>query len=335
MVLHFREATSVYRKTLPYVLLQFGIGVLFAVVGVLYLGLVTWVGYRFLAGDSGYSALIVAGVMLFGFVTFAGVWRLLQRYVLYLIKTGHVAVIAHVVEDGDVPEDQLSYGMTEVREYFVSATGLFGVSTLVDAVLEQFNRAVARVESLLPIPIPSQLRTLLELLQKSIALAVSYLDNAIIAYMFVDRNENRWQSARDGLVLYGKTWKPVLGSTLLIVFGMYALSFVLLALLAPVAVAVDVLPTTVEAISWLAVAGVVAVVHTGIVKPWVKTVVITTFLVEQREETPDSETEAWIADRSDRFGEIIEKAENDDPIDEDAETGGPFGVGEDAGSDPA
>ena len=316
MVLHFREATRVYRRTLPFVLLQFGIGVLFSMFGVLYLGLLAWLGTRFLSGDGGTGLLILAGVMLFGLITFAGIWRLLNHYVLYLVKTGHIAVIAHVVDTGTVPENQLRYGIEQVSEYFVSASALFGMSELIDAVLQGFNRTVARVQSMIPIPLPSGLQNLIDLLQKSVELTVSYLDNAIIAYMFVDRNENRWASARDGLVLYGKTWKMVLGSTLLIVVGMYALSFVLLMILVPIGAALDVLPTTFEAASWLVILGLVAVVHAGIVKPWVKTVVITTFLIEARDETPDSETMDWIAERSPRFGEILEKAETDERVDD-------------------
>lgn len=335
MVLHFREATNVYRKTLPYVLLQFGIGVAFALIGVLYLGLIGWLGFRFAAGGGGASLLIVAGVMLFGLVTFAAVWRLVQRYVLYMVKTGHVAVIAHVVEEGQAPDNQISYGMNQVQEYFVSASGLFVVNDVIDAVLKQFNRAVARFEEVIPLPIPQQLQTLVEVLQRSIVLAVRYLDEAIIAYMFVAESENRWQSARDGIVLYGKHWKAVLGSTLLVVGGMYVLSFVLLTLLAPFAVVLDVLPTALEAISWLLVAGLVAIVHTGVIKPWVKTVVITTFLIEQRDDVPDAETQDWISERSDRFAEVVEKAETDEPIDESrSETRPRSGVTGEAGNDP-
>ncbi|OVE83263.1 hypothetical protein [Natronolimnobius baerhuensis] len=317
MVLHFKKATSVYRQTLPYVLLQFGIGVVFALIGVIYLSLVTWLAFRFFVGDGGLSLLIVGAIMVAGFASFAYVWRLIQRYFLYMVKTGHVAVIAHIIDKGEVPENQIQYGMTQVGDYFMSASGLWVVSEVVDAVIKQFNKAVARVEDMIPLPIPSQLRTLIAVVQKSIVLAARYLDNAIIAYMFVDRNENRWKSARDGLVLYGKTWKMVLGSTLLIVLGMYVLSFVLLSMLAPVAVAIDILPGSLQIISWVFVGGMVAVFHTGIVKPWVKTVVITTFLIEQRDKTPDSETMEWLEEKSDRFSELMEKAENDEPLDED------------------
>lgn len=336
MGLRFREATRVYAKTLPYVLLQFGIGIAFGLLGVVYLSLVGWLGFRFFAGGGGASLLVVAGVLVLGLVTFAAVWRSLQRYVLYLVTTGHVAVIAHVVDEGEAPENQISYGMTQVTEYFASASGLFVVNDLIDVVLKQFNRAVARVRDLIPVPIPQRLQTLLEVLQKSIVLAVRYLDNAIIAYMFVDRDDNRWRSARDGLVLYAKNWKPVLGSTLLMVLGMYALSFVLLTLLAPIAAVLDVLPTGLEAVSWLLIAGVVAIVHTGVVKPWVKTVVITTFLVEGREDRPDDDTQEWIAEHSDRFPDIVEKAEANEPIDEShPQTGGTSKAAGETGSGSA
>lgn len=203
---------------------------------------------------------------------------------------------------------------------------------MIDAVLEQFNEGVARIEDVIPLPIPPQLETLIEIVQKSVTMVVRYLDEAIIAYMFVDRNENRWQSARDGLVLYAKSWKTVLGSTLLIVAAMYVLSFVLLSLLAPVSVALDFLPTSLEMISWLLVGGTVAVVHTGVVKPWVKTVVITTFLLEQRDETPDSETMDWVASQSDRFEEVMTKAEDHEPLDDGrSDAGGPAEVPEPTG----
>ncbi len=314
MVLHFREATKIYKQTMPYVLLQFGIGVAFTLLGIIYVGLITWLGIRFLFGGGGAGLLVVALIMLAGLVSFVFIWRLIQKHFLYLVKTGHVAVIAHIVEHGEVPENQLSYGMTQVKEYFIESTALFGMSLVIDAVLKQFNRAVARITNMIPLPLPPQLNALLTILQKSIGLAVRYLDNAIIAYMFVDRDENRWKSARDGIVLYGKTWKRVLGSALVIIFGMYVLSFVLLTLLAPTAVVIDFLPTSIQFLSWLLVGGMVAIVHTGLVKPWVKTVIITTFLIEQRDHEPDLETREWIAERSGRFEEVIEKAERNEPI---------------------
>lgn len=313
---------------MPFVLVRFAVGVLFSLLGVVYLGLVAWLAFRFFSGDGGWSLLIVAVVMSLGLVSFAFVWRLLKRYVLYMVEAGHIAVIAQAVETGEVPENQLTYGTRQVANHFGSASTLWAVDMLIDAVLRQFTRAVARVGNLVPVPLPGQVQVLLSILKRTIVLAVKYLDTAILAYVFVDQNRNPWRSARDGVVLYGKTWKQVLGSTLLIVVGMYVLAFVLLTLLAPLAVVLDVLPTSLEFASWLLVIGIVAAVHTGLVKPWVKTVVITTFLIEQREETPDSETMEWIEARSDRFAELVEKAEDDRSFDDTA--GGDQGETSDA-----
>ncbi len=315
MIRHLKTATGAFVKTLPFVVVELAIGAVFALLAVVYLGLVGWLAVEFLLGDGGWGLLVVGAVMLIAFVSFAYVWRLIRRYVLYLVRAGHVAVVAHVITEGEVPDNQLRYATSQVSEYFLSASGLAGVELLLEAVLGQLTRSVTRLGGALPASLPGGLRALATVVRRSVALAVGHLDDAVLAYMFVDRDPNRWRSARDGVVLYGKCWKPVLATTLLVVFGTYVLWFVLLTVFAPLAVALDALPTGVELVSWLVVFGLVAVVHTGVVKPWVKTVVITTFLLESRGERPDSETVAWIEARSDRFAELTERAENDDPID--------------------
>lgn len=313
MVLHFRQATRIYAKTLPFVLLRLGIGLLLGVLSILYFGGVFYVGYRLLeAGTiSGWIAVVGLVVALGAFVWF---WRLLSRYVLYLIKAAHIAVIAHVVETGDVPDNQLQYGKSQVSERFTEASALFAVDQVIKAVVKQFNDAVVSFSGLFSV-VPA-LKQLIQFVGKAIAIAASYIDEAIIAHMFVSDEENPWRSARDGVVLYGKHWKPVLGSTMLIVLGMYATAFVLLLALTPLATVLSGLSTTLEAVSWVLVGGVFLTIYTGFLKPWVKTVVITTFLVESRDTEPDSETMDRIAGRSERFQELISKADDDGPTEQ-------------------
>lgn len=306
MVLHFRAATSVFRKTMPFVLLRLGIGVLFGVLTIAYFGFVFWVGNRLL--DAGTISSGIAGIgLVLSIVLFVGAWRLFSRYVLYLIKTAHIAVIVHVVETGEVPDEQIAFGKDQVTAHFREASALFVVDQLVKSVIKQFNGAVVSVSSLLEF-VPS-LKNILKLLTKAVAIAASYIDEAIVAHMFRNPDQNKWRSARDGVVLYGKNWKPVLGSTLVIVLGMYAVGFVLLLGLSPLASVLGGLSTTVEVLGWIVVGGVVLTVHTGLLKPWVKTVVITTFLVESRGDSPDSDTIEWIESRSSKFRELMGKAE--------------------------
>ncbi|ELY42619.1 hypothetical protein [Natronorubrum sulfidifaciens] len=317
MVLHFRQATGVYGKTLPFVLLRIGVGLLLGIVSVLYFGTVLWIGHRFLeAGTiSGWIAaiglLIAVGLFVWG-------WRLFSRYVLYLVKAAHIAVIAHIIDTGEVPSNQLQYGKTQVTDRFAEASALFAVDQVVKAVVKQFNSSVVSFSRLFG-TVPS-LKKLIRLVGKALAIAASYIDEAIIAHMFITDDDNPWRSARDGVVLYGKTWKPVLGSTMLIVLGLYAAAFIVLLALTPIASVLSGLSATVEIAGWIVVGGVFLTVYTGVLKPWVKTVVITTFLVESRSQTPDSETIDRIADRSDRFQELIDNADDETPVEQSQRT---------------
>ena len=310
MVLHFRQATSIFAKTMPFVLLRLGIGILLGVLSVLYFGVVLYVGYRLLGAGTISGWIAIAGLLV-AIGLFAWLWRLFSRYVLYLIKAGHIAVIAHIVETGEVPDNQIQYGKGQVTERFTEASALFAVDQVIKVVVKQFNSGVVSFSKLFSF-VPA-LKKLIRLVGKAIAIAASYIDEAIIAHMFISDEENPWRSARDGVVLYGKNWKPVLGSTMLIVLGMYAAAFALLLALTPIASVLSGLSATIEVAGWVVVGGLFLTLYTGFLKPWVKTVVITTFLVESRDETPDSETMDRIAARSDRFQELVSKADDDAP----------------------
>ncbi len=303
MVLHFREATGIFAKTLPFVLLRIGVGFLFGLLTILYFGLVA--GLLYFLRDS-ISAFVVAAVFLLSAGAFLKVIQLARKYVLYLVSAGHIAVIAHIVDTGEVPENQVSYGKEKVTSNFASASGLFVVDKLVQGVLNQFNQAVIQLKGLVGF-IP-QLKNILTILRKAITLAGRYLDEAILAHIFLHEDKNNWTGARDGLVLYAKTWKSVLGSTVAIVLGMYVIGFIALLALSPLAVVIGSLSTVGEIIGWAVVLGMVATIHFGVVQPWVKTVVITTYLIEAEDETPDSETMDFLEEKSSKFREVAENA---------------------------
>ena len=305
MVLHFRKATGIYLRTFPFVLLRLGVGVLFGVLAIVYFGVVALLGFGLLSAGVISGAIGVVGLILAVIIFFAG-WNLLSKYVLYLVKVGHIAVIAETVDTGEVPSGQVRYGIEQVREHFAEASILFAIDKLVKAVIRQFNNAVMSFSEFFSI-VPS-LKQLIQIAGKAVALAASYIDEAIIAHMFVTEETGQWAAARDGVVLYAKNWKPVLGSTLLIVVGQYAVAFLVFLALSPFAFVIGRFSPTIEAIGWVIVAGIGATIYTGLLRPWVKTVVITTFLVESQGETPDSETMDLLSERSSKFRELESKA---------------------------
>ncbi len=319
-MLHFGTATKVFAQTLPFVLLRAAAGLLLGIATVAYFGIVIWLGWTLLDAGTVSGWIGIVGLLL-AILVFVGLWRLFSRYVLYLVKAAHIVVIAEVIHTGEVPPNQVKHGIGTVRSRFTQTSALFGLDQLVKGVLKQFNDRVVSVSRLFSFA--SGVQNLVRIVGRAIALAASYIDEAILAYMFTRPDENPWRAARDGVVLYGKNWKPVLVSTLIILFGMYAVAFVGLIALTPLASVLGGFSTTVELIGWVAVAGVFLTGYVGLLKPWVKTVVITTFLIESRGDTPDSETMDRIAARSERFQELTRRAESDtdhtEPVNTDDE----------------
>lgn len=304
-MLYFGKATKIFAQTLPFVLLRAAAGILLGIATIVYFGFIFWLGWTLLDAGTISGWVGIVGLLL-AVIIFVGIWRLFSRYVLYLVKAAHIAVIAEILETGDVPPNQVKHGIGTVRSRFAQTSALFGLDQLIKGVLRQFNNRVVSFSRLFSFS--SGLQSLIRILGKAIALAASYIDEAILAYMFTRPDENPWRAARDGVVLYGKNWKPVLLSTLAIIFGMYAVAFVGLIALTPLASVLGGLSTGAEVAGWAVVFGIFLTGYVGLLKPWVKTVVITTFLIESRDDTPDSETMDRIAARSDRFRELTQRA---------------------------
>ncbi|NKE35256.1 hypothetical protein GWG54_05395 [Natronococcus sp. JC468] len=306
MALHFLKATTIFFRTLPFVALRMAIGILFGLVTVVYFGIVGWLVLTLLdagtvSGPIGGIGLLVATLLFLAAIRFA------RRYVLYMVAAGHIAVIAQIVDTGETPRNQLAFGTGQVRSYFSEANALFVVDQLVKAALRQFNNRAVSLSNLVSV-VPT-LKNVLTVLRRAIGLAASYIDEAIIAYVFIAEEKNNWRAARDGVVLYAKTWKSILGSTLAIVLGMYAVAFGLLLALTPLAAVFGSLSPTFEILGWVAVAGVGLTVYLGVLRPWVETVVITTFLIESRELTTDGDTVALLERRSRKFRELTARAD--------------------------
>ncbi|UTF53432.1 hypothetical protein [Natronosalvus rutilus] len=130
MKLHFRRAMGIYLRTFPFVLLRLGIGLALGIASLLYFGAIGWMAYTFV--DTGtISGWIAIVGFLVALALFVKAWRLLVRYVLYMVKAGHIAVIAHVIETGEVPPNQVTYGIEQVKANFTEASALFAVDQVV------------------------------------------------------------------------------------------------------------------------------------------------------------------------------------------------------------
>ena len=307
MGLHFGRSTKIFLKTLPYIAIRTVIGIVFAIITLIYFAFIG--GLFALAGWL--NSTVAFYVVFFIFLLTSGILlaaiRFARKYLLYLVSAGHIAVIAHIIKHDETPDSQISYGREIVQEEFKEMSALFVLDQLIKSVLNQFNRAVMSFANLIDF-VPT-LENIVNFLRRVLTLAGNHLDEAIIAHIFMEEEKGKWTAARDGLVLYAKVWKSILASAMILIVGVYVAQFAYIFLFGGVAVLV-----VSRAAWWLAlmVLGVVVafgmVIQFGVANPYMKTVLITTFLIESEDETPDSDTMDFIEEKSSKFKEIVENA---------------------------
>lgn len=331
MKLYYREATTNLLKTYPFVLLRMGLA-LFFTVGVLLLALLAlWVGITF-GHLPGIGLAVLLGLILLVVLLFV------QPYLLYLVEGAHVAVLTTVIEDGKTPERQFAYGKDTVRANFASVSVLFVIDRAIKRLLKQLNSlidaAIGTVTSNVPGSSSSKQKNLIRgigaIIKLTLNIAIGYIDKAIMANLFRREADNNWQPAKEGVVLYAKTWKPILIGAGIVATIFYA-PFILAAVFHEEILAALGGQAAVEAqlesfllgmsdaaliVLVLTVIALLAIIHFGIIKPWLTALVLTIFLNETRDKEPDSEWEAKLRQHSDEFQEFERRAADDSAVDE-------------------
>lgn len=211
-------AFSLLMKTIPVLMIRLGAMLVFWVVAIIYLVIVSWIAV--LIG----SAIDWLGVIVFivALVAVIPAYNLAYRYVFYMLKAAHIAIMAEILVNGKLPDGvgQLDYGRKKVTERFGEVNTMFVVDELVSGVVHMFTGTVYSIASWLP---GDTLQTLARIVNRVIHYATSYIDEAVLARSFyISPPQNVWENARDGVVLYAMSWKPLLTSAVVLML----LSFV-------------------------------------------------------------------------------------------------------------
>lgn len=195
---------DIFTKTLPFVwakLLLWLVTLVVSVIWALILGAI--------------AALSKNGVVAFFCFCFwaggAGLVRfLLMRYFGYLVKAGHIAVIAEAVVTGKVPDNQIEYGKRKVTERFVTANVFFVVDNLVSGAVKQLQRVVGKVGDLFKF-IPG-MKFVTDIAKMFIEISLGYVDECCLGYAFYKEDEGAFKSSCDGVVIYAQNWKKLLAN---------------------------------------------------------------------------------------------------------------------------
>lgn len=195
------KASQLFRKTMPYCMAKLLLGGATVLISVILLAILMGLGWLF--GENGMAIAVIIWVGLTGIVRFA-----IMHYFGYLVKAGHIAVLAEATATGKVPGNQVAYGKEKVKARFATANVYFTVDKLVTGAVKQIQRKVEKIGNALDfIPGMEQAAGLVNFF---IELSLGYIDECCLGYTFYKSEQGAFKSACDGVVIYAQNIKHLL-----------------------------------------------------------------------------------------------------------------------------
>jgi hypothetical protein len=241
-----------------------------------------------------------------------GIITLGRSYFLYMVKAGYVAVLTRIMTHGTLPpgKSQTDYAKDAVQKRFKEANAMVIMDQLVKGVVRAFNGTLEEISSWIPIPGISQL---VGAVQAVVRVAANTIDEAILSLTFSREDQNIWDAAKDGLILYVQNWKPILWVATAVVLLDWLITVVLFVMLM-VIVGVPswvIIPTKWSIIR--ALAGIIPflityVIRLGIIEPLGMTAVLITFQHAIKGQKVDPSWDSKLEAISGQFRELKQRA---------------------------
>lgn len=208
------KTKDIYFGTMKFVLLKLAMGAGITLAAIILFALMMLFGSLFGSGG-------VAFMLLLWLAFVAGIYHLAMHYFGYLLKAGHVAVIAEAVTTGKIPENQFEFGKAAVQSRFAASSIYFVVDNLVSGAVRQLQKTVGKIGGALDaIPGMSQITSIL---QTFIGIALGYVDECCLGYCFLKKDEGAFKASCDGVVIYFQNVKKLLKdaavTTLIVIAG--------------------------------------------------------------------------------------------------------------------
>jgi len=302
--LRLGAALGLMFKTMPILLVRLGVYLVFWIVALVYLAIVF--GLAALLGNiHGLLSLIIIVV---GLGATIPLYSMAYRYVFYMIKAAHIAVLSELIAHGRLAEGQgqLAWGKQQVRERFGEVNVMFVVDELVNSVVRMFTGTVYRLAAWLP---GDFFRTLAAIVNRVVRYATTYIDEAILARSFLQRDRSPWDSAREGLVLYGMAWRPLLANAIALMLLSYVPFIVAVVVFAaPVGGLLYLVSPRLAAWSVLVVFVLAYLVKAAVGDAFAMAAIVAAYQRETADLTPDPAMEARLEQLSDKFRELKQRA---------------------------
>ena len=220
-------AKELWSQTMPFVWAKLTLRLVAILIGAVILGICIFIAT--LNEAVGFFAILIGlgvSISIYGFVT---------RVFGYAIRVGHIAVLVETIKTGQLPSNQIAHGKDKVVAKFSTAAVFFALDRMVDRAVQQLQRGVASVGSVLG-GISPGMGSVVKFGQKVVGIALKYVDDCCLGWIFYndDKNQSATKGAIDGIVIYFQNWKKILGSAVktaaLVIVGTFVLFLVLLLL---------------------------------------------------------------------------------------------------------
>ena len=208
---------QVYKKTLPFSFILFGLGLVsFAVmVGCCVAG-------YFIAGGSATRALIGLGIGFVVGIIFAVAFDYL---VLNRIKAAQIAMMTKGVADDKLPDDHIvQAGFAEVKGRFAKITAFFFVTGVIKSMFRQIGRLTTRVGSMVGGQAGGSVASAVD---SAVQTLLGYLIDCCLGWVMYRKDVGVTKAACEGAVIFFKSGKTLFRNIGRI-FGMGFLSFLLI-----------------------------------------------------------------------------------------------------------
>lgn len=302
--IQFGRAFNVLMRTLPIIGIRLLVSFISFVVFVVYM-LITF-GVASLLGRINETLGVI--VFIIALVAVIPIYNLANKYIFYILKAAHLAVIAELLQYDKLPDgvNQLDWGRQQVQQRFGEVNIMFVVDELVNGVVYTFTNTIGWLTSWLP---GDTLQTLVGMVKMVIRLSLSYVDEAVLARAFWLRSQSVWDAAVDGVVLYAQVWKPILTNAVVLMVLSYipaAVGLILLA--APVGFFLNIFSSDLAAWGIVATLFLAYLIKVSLGDAFAMVAIIATYQKETANLQPNPEMKAKLESISDKFRELQQHA---------------------------
>ena len=134
-------------------------------------------------------------------IGFGILYKILGYIPRYLVRVGHIAVLTHVVQNGEAPPRQLSYGFGTVRRNLGRTFAFYALNRMIMAAINELSmwlRQSMRGWGLIA--------TIISMFKNKF---IGYIDECVLAYNFICPEVRPFKASLQGLILYLKNWREM------------------------------------------------------------------------------------------------------------------------------